>query len=159
MKKMRRVILVTLILTISAIEAAADVNEELRFTNLTYEELYVELTIFDACCTHIYDLYVWPHGTSIADFWADTLYATYSACAYGEISGDFYGCAVGGIDEYYNNVYFDISGDPYRSYPSDLPAERFVFDNPYHRHRETHRDSGSHHHAYVGCFVDSLKFR
>lgn len=158
MKKILLIILPIIFLVISASGAAADVNEVLNFTNYTYEELHVELFVFDNCCTHIYDLYVWPHRTSIAYFWAGTTYATYSACAYGEITGDFYGCIEGGISDYYNNVYFDDSGEPYLSTPSDLPAEVFVFKNPYNRDHVDVVESDSHYHASVGCFIGTISF-
>ena len=155
MKKMRYFILPIVILMISVSGVAADVGGVLNFTNYTDEELYVELFVFDNCCTRIYDLYVRPHRTSIAEFWADSINATYSACAYGEITGDYYGCIEGGVTDYNNNIYFDNSGDPYLSTPSDLPAEVFIFKNPYHR---DHFESGSHYHAGVGCFIDTLSF-
>ena len=107
MKKIGHAVLIIVFLTTSAAAANADVNEILTFTNLTDEELYVELSIFDNSGQNIYDLYVLPGGTSIADFWADTFDAMYSACAYGEITGDFYGCMDGYISDHLNNVYFD----------------------------------------------------
>jgi hypothetical protein len=155
MRKHRFFIFPVIYLVISAADAAADVNEALNFTNFTHEELYVELSIYDNCCNHIYDLYVWPDETSVAYFWAHSAYATYSACAYGEISGYFYGCIEGGISDYNNNIYFDDTGVPYLANPSYLPAEVYVFDNPYSGHRQ----SRSHHHASVGCFMDTLALR
>jgi hypothetical protein len=155
MKKMRDIILPIVFLMISVPGVAADVNGVLNFTNYTDEELYVELFVYDNCCTRIYDLYVRPYRTSIAEFWSDSIHATYSACAYGEITGDYYGCMQGGVADYNNNIYFDASGDPYLSTPSDLPAEVFTFANPYHR---DHFESRSHYHADVGCFIDTLSF-
>jgi hypothetical protein len=155
MKKMRLIILAMVFLVISVSGVAADVNEVLNFTNHTYEELYVELYVYDYCCTQVYDIYVRPYRTSIAEFWANSINATYSACAYGEITGDYYGCIEGGISDYNNNIYFDDSGAPYLSTPSDLPAEVYIFKNPYHR---DHFESGTHYHAGVGCFLDTISF-
>ena len=157
MKKTGYIILIMLFLVTGAVAAKADVNEILTFTNFTNEELYIELTIYDHSGVHIYDLYVLPDGTSIADFWADTFDASYSACAYGEITGDFYGCLDGYISDYYNNVYFDNTGVPYLSTPSGLPAEEFIFDNPYASsgvvvvEGEVHSSGGG-----GGCFIGSL---
>lgn len=159
MKKLRYIIFSILLLVISASGASADVNEVLAFTNFTDEELYVELSIFDNSGWHIYDLYVLPNGTSIADFWADTIYATYSACAYGEITGDFYGCIDGGITDYNNNIYFDYTGEPYISSPSDLPTEVFFFENPYSSADVVVIETDSHYHARGGCFIGSMSFR
>lgn len=156
MQKLRPVILAILVLVMGASAAAADVNEVLVFNNYTHEELYVELWVYDPCCTHLYDVYVRPHGRSIVDYWADTGSATYSACAYGEHSGDFYGCMEGGIRDFNNDVYFDYSQDPYLSGPSDLPAERFVFDSPYARDDVIVVGSRGNHYASVGCFIGSL---
>lgn len=158
MKKNRLIMLPIFFLVISASGAAADVNEVLNFTNYTHEELYVELFVFDNCCTHIYDLYVRPHRASIADFWAGTINATYSACAYGEITGDFYGCIEGGIKDYNNNIYFDDSGEPYLSTPSNLPAEVFVFKNPYNRNHVGVVESDGHYYVGVGCFIGAMSF-
>lgn len=155
MKRLRYIIV--LLICLSAINVsgvAADINEILTFTNFTDEELYVELNIFDNSGRRIYDIYVLPNGTSIADYWADTSYATYSACAYGEVTGDFYGCIDGGITDYYNNIYFDYIGEPYLSTPSDLPAEVFVFGNPYQSTDVVVIETDSHHSA--GCFIGGL---
>jgi hypothetical protein len=134
--------------------AAADVNEILAFTNYTDEILYVELSIYDDSGWRIYDLYVRPDRTSIADFWADTIDAAYTACAYGEITGDDYGCVQGGIIDYDNNIYFDTTGEPYLSGPSDLPAEVYVFENPYQPADVVIIETDSHHDA--GCFIRGL---
>lgn len=156
MKRFRYIIVLLVFLSaISVSGAAADINEFLTFTNFTDEELYVELNIFDNSGGRIYDIYVLPYGTSIADYWADTPYATYAACAYGEFSGDFYGCIDGGITDYYNDIYFDYTGEPYLSTPSGLPAEVFSFENPYQSADivviETDR-----HHSGGGCFIGGL---
>ena len=146
-----------ILLTVSASAANADVNEILTFTNFTDEEIYVELSIFDNSGLTIYDLYVLPDGTSLADFWADTFDATYSACAYGELSGDYYGCMDGYITDFYNNVYFDAAADPYVSTPSGLPTEVFVLENPNNSsgfvtvEADVHGGSGG-----GGCFIGSL---
>jgi hypothetical protein len=102
MKTLCYVSVVMILLTFGAIGADAEVNEILTFTSFTGEELYVELSVFDDHGWYIYDLYVLPDGTSIANFWVDTVHAIYSACAYGEITGDFYGCIDGGIGEYWD---------------------------------------------------------
>ena len=156
MKIIMFIIIPVLFLAAGAAGAAADVNAILVFNNYTHEELYVELSICDNCCTHRYDVYVRPHGSSIVDYWAHTASATYAACAFGEISGNFYGCIEGGIADYNNNVYFDYGGDPYLSGPSGLPAERFVFDNPYARDEVVVVGSHGHHYASVGCFIGSV---
>lgn len=156
MKTMRHIILVTFLLVTSATAATADVYEVLHFTNYTREEIYVQLSVYDDCCTHIYDIYVRPNGKSTAYFWAANGHATYSACAYGEISDAFYGCMDGGISDYNNNIYFDLVGDPYLSTPSDLPAEVYRFENPYHSHDVVVVDTNDHYYAGVGCFVGSL---
>jgi hypothetical protein len=158
MKKMPLIAFAVIFLIISASGAAADVNAALNFTNDTDEVLHVALYVFDYCCTHIYDLSVRPNRTSVADFWAGTSYATYSACAYGEVTGDFYGCMEGGISDYNNNVYYDDSGEPYLSTPSDLPTDVFVFQNPYHRDHVDGFESDSHYYARVGCFIGSMSF-
>jgi hypothetical protein len=155
MRKNRFIMIPAIFLIVSASGAAADVNEALNFTNFTHEELYVELFIYDNCCEHIYDLYVWPYETSAAYFWALTTYATYSACAYGEISGYLYGCIEGGISVPSKNIYFNDTGEPYLAGPSHLPTEVYVFENPY----DGHRHSRSHYHASTGCFMDTLVFR
>ena len=155
MKKTIHIALIMLFLATGATAAKADINEILTFTNFTNEELYVELTIYDDSGLNIYDIYVLPDGTSIADFWADTFDAAYSACAYGEVSGDFYGCMDGYISDYYNNVYFDNTGVAYLSTPSGLPTEVFAFDNPNASagvvavEAEVHSSGG-------GCFIGSL---
>jgi hypothetical protein len=155
MRKSRFIIVPAIFLAVSVSGAAADVNEALNFTNFTHEELYVELLIYDDCCEHIYDLYAWPDETSTAYFWAHTIHATYSACAHGEVSGYFYGCIEGSVSDYNNDIYFDDTGEPYIAGPSYLPAEVYVFDNPY----KEQDHSPSHHHASVGCFMDALLFR
>lgn len=159
MKKLRYSIFSIMFLVFSASGACADVNEVLAFTNFTDEELYVQLSVFDNSGRYIYDLYVLPDRTSIADFWADTIYATYFACAYGEITGDFYGCIEGGITDYNNNIYFDYTGEPYLSSPSDLPVEVFLFENPYNRPDVVVIEADSHYHARGGCFIGSMSFR
>lgn len=159
MRKIRRIIIPIILLVISVSSAAADVNEALYFTNFTYEELHVELFIYDDCCSHVYDLYVWPYKTSLADFWADSLHATYSAYAYGEITGDFYGCISGGITDFNNNIYFDDIGEPYLSAPSDLPTEVYLFENPYDRHDVHVVKTKSHNRASISCFISTIGFR
>lgn len=155
MKRLRHIsVLLIFFSAISVSIAAADINEILTFTNFTDEELYVELNIFDNSGGRIYDIYVSPNGTSIADYWADNSYATYSACAYGEITGDFYGCIDGGITDYYNNIYFDYTGEPYLSTPSGLSAEVFVFENPYQSADIVVIETDSHHGG--GCFIGGL---
>jgi hypothetical protein len=158
MKKTQLVVFAIIFLAISASGAAADVNAALHFTNDTDEALHVELFVFDHCCTHIYDLHVRPGRTSAADFWARTSSATYSACAYGEMTGDFYGCIEGGVSDYHSNVYFDDFGEPYLSTPSDPPAEVFVFQNPYHRDHVHGFESDSRYYARVACFIGSMSF-
>ncbi len=154
MKMLRYILCIIMLPAILVTGAAADVNEILTFTNFTDEELYVELSIFDHFGWRIYDLYVLPDYTSIADYWAYSIDATYTACAYGEITGDFYGCAQGGITDYYNNIYFDITGEPYLSTPSDLPTEVFVFENPNQPADVVVIETDSHHSA--GCFIGGL---
>lgn len=128
---MRSIPIWMVVLTFGTALAAAYVNDILTFTNETDEKLNVELSISGSAGWHTYDLYVLPGHTSIADFWADSFNAAYSACAYGDISDDFYGCIEGSISDDDNNVYFGNGGEPYRSASSGLPAEWFVFDNPY----------------------------
>lgn len=156
MKRFSRILLVMMLLSSGASGALADVHEMLTFTNLTDEEIYVELSIFDDARHYIYDLYVEPYHTSIADFWADTVDATYAACAYGEITGDDYGCITGGISDYYNNVYFDDTGLPYTSDPSDLPTEWFVFENPYNGTSAVLIDAQVSAGGSGGCFISAL---
>jgi hypothetical protein len=157
MKILQYIIFLLICLSVINVSGAtADINEILAFTNFTDEELYVELNIFDNSGRYIYDIYVLPDGTSIADYWADTSYATYSACAYGEVTGDFYGCIDGGITDYYNNIYFDYTGEPYLSTPSDLPAEVFMFENPYQSADIVVIETDSHHSA--GCFIGGLLY-
>lgn len=159
MKKFGHIALIILFLVTGAAAAKADVNEFLTFTNFTSEELYIELTIYGPSGLNIYDLYVLPDGTSEADFWAETFDAAYSACAYGEITGDYYGCMDGYISDYYNNVYFDDTGDPYLSTPSGLPTEIFVFENPYASadvvvvEGEVYSSGGG---GGGGCFIGSI---
>lgn len=155
MKKIGRAVLIIVFLATGAAAANADINEILTFTNFTDEELYVELSIFDNSGQYIYDLYVLPGGTSIADFWADTFDAAYSACAYGEITGDFYGCMDGYISDHLNNVYFDNTGVPYLSTPSGLPAEVFVFENP-NSSAGVVVIEGEVHSSGGGCFIGTL---
>jgi len=155
MKKIGYIALIMLFLVTGAASAEADVNEILTFTNFTYEELYIEMTIYDNSGVNIYDVYVLPDGTSEADFWADTFNASYSACAYGEITGDFYGCMDGYISDYYNNVYFDNTGVPYLSTPSGLPTEVFLFDNP-NTSASVVVVEGEVHSSGGGCFIGSL---
>jgi hypothetical protein len=157
MKRFSRILLVMLLLSSAASGALADVNEILTFTNLTDEELYVELSIFDDTDHYIYDLYVKPYHTSIADFWADTVDATYAACAYGEITGDDYGCITGGTSDYHNNVYFDDTGlPPYTSGPSDLPTEWFIFENPYIETSAVAMDAQVSAGGSGSCFISTL---
>lgn len=157
MKRLRYIIYILVCLSvINVAGVAADINESLTFTNFTDEELYVELNVFDNSGGRIYDIYVLPDGTSIVDYWADTGYATYTACAYGEFTGDFYGCIDGGITDYYNNIYFDNFGDPYVSTPSGLPAEVYSFENPYQSADIVVIETDSHHSA--GCFIGGLLF-
>jgi hypothetical protein len=154
MEKLRNIIWFIILTAIPAAGATADVNEILTFTNFTHEELYVELSIYDHSGRRIYDLYVRPDGTSIADYWADTIDATYVACAFGEDTDRFYGCAQGGITDYYNNIYFDITAEPYLSTPSDQPTEVFVFENPYQPADVVIIETDHHHSA--GCFIGGL---
>lgn len=139
------------LLVIGATKADAYVNDILTFTNYTDEELYVDLSISFDIGWHIYSLYVLPNHTSIADFWANSFRATYLACAYGEISGDFYGCIEGSISDYYNNVYFENGTEPYTSSPSDRPVEWYVFDNPYDSD-----DDDSYIYVRADCFINSI---
>lgn len=143
-------------LMLGAAVAHADVNEILTFTNYTDEELYVELSVFDDTGEQIFDIYVRPDHTSVVDFWADTFDATYSACAYGEITGDDYGCIAGGISDYYNNVYFDLSGIPYTAGPSGLPEEWYVYDSPYSSADAVTVESGVFVSGSGGCFIGAL---
>lgn len=154
MKILRHLIGLIMLPAIAASGATADVNAVLTFTNFTEEELYVELSIFDNSGWRIYDLYVQTDGTSIADFWTDAIDATYSACGYGEFSGDFYGCAHGGIADYYYSIYFDITAEPYLSTPSDLPTELFAFENPYQTADIVIIETDNHDSA--GCFIGGL---
>ena len=110
--------------------ADASVNDTLTFTNTADERLNIELTITDAVGQPIYDLYVLPGRTSIADFWVDSFDATYLACASGDITGDFFGCMQGSISDANNNVYFGGSQQPFISTPSGLQADLFVFSAP-----------------------------
>jgi hypothetical protein len=134
----------------SAGHLKADVNEVLMFANYTDEELYIELSIDDSIDWYIYDLYVLGGGISAADFWAVDPYATYSVCAYGEVTGGFYGCIEGSISDYYNMINFDLSGIPYKSEPWEEPLEWFVFDHPDHPTHTLQASSGE------GCFVGAL---
>ena len=156
MKKGRFFFVGTILVMFSVASAAADVNELLTFTNYTDEELYIELCVYDDTGLFIYDLYVLENGSSIADFWAVNPFAAYSACAYGEISGDFYGCLDGHIGDYYTALYFDLSGYPYKSDPSDLPVEWFVFDNPNSPPDTLVIESDGYTSVGVGCFVGAL---
>ena len=134
----------------------ADVNELLMFTNHTDEELYIELSIDDIDGWFFYDLYVVAGGHSIADFWSVDPFAPYTVCAYGEETGDFYGCLDGSIGDYFNTVNFDFSGVPYRSEPSSAPAEWFVFDNPNLPADTLVIGASGHHHSSAGCFIGTL---
>ena len=93
-------------------------------------------------------------GNSVADFWVIDPYASYTACAYGEITGDFYGCIDGGIADFYNTVNFDLSGIPFKSEPSDEPAEWFVFDNS--NQSSDFLFIGASSDGSGGCFIGSL---
>lgn len=136
--------------------AMADVNEEITFTNYTDEDIYVELAIIDDTGWTYYDLFVLEDGTSIANFWADTVFASYSACAYGEITDDFYGCIEGDINDGIHYVYFDNSGIPYLSDPPDLAtADIYFFDNPYNVADVLVVESEGHGHG-SGCFISAL---
>lgn len=152
MKTKYFVLILGIFVVFSSSAAIADVNETLTFTNFTGEEIYVELYISDYSGDHLYDIYVLPNGTSLVDFWADTIFATYSACAYGEITGNFYGCISGDITDYYNNIYFDNTGIPYKSTPSGLPTELFAFNNPY----STVVVDDTYIEAGTSCFIGSL---
>ena len=156
MKSIRYITVVFLLLAFNAAKADADVNEILTFTNYTHEELYVELSIYDDSGWNLYDIYVLPNRSSIADFWSDSFFATYSACAYGEITGDFYGCINGGITDYYNNIYFDNTAVPYTSGPSGLPADVYVFENPNTSSGIGVIVEGSHSGGGGGCFINAL---
>lgn len=154
MKRLRYIIVLLIFFSVISVSGvAADVNEILTFTNFTDEKLYVELAIFDDVGGRIYEVFVSPDATSIADYWADTSYATYSACAYGVTTDDFYGCIEGGITDYNNNIYFDYLGEPYLSAPSDLPTEVYVFENPYQNADVVIVERDSHH---SGCFIGGL---
>ena len=139
-----------------AVNVHADVNEILTFTNFTDEELYVEMSVFDDTGEQIFDIYVVPNNTSVVDFWADTVDATYRACAYGEITTADYGCIAGGISDYDNHVYFDFSGAPYASGPSGLPEEWFVFDSPYSSADTLAVNAEVHTSGSGGCFIGLL---
>ncbi len=130
MKKLHYIFVMFLLLMCGISNALADVNEEITFTNYTDEEIYVDLAIIDDSGWNFYDLYVSEDGSSIANFWADTFFASYSACAYGQISGKYYGCIEGNIRDSFNFIYFDNTGFPYKSDPPDQDADLYFFDNP-----------------------------
>ncbi|MGD9365623.1 MAG: hypothetical protein PVH87_08010 [Desulfobacteraceae bacterium] len=157
MKSIRFIPALMVVLTFGATMAAVYVNDILTFTNDTDEKLNVELSISGSAGWHTYDLYVLPGHTSIADFWADSFNAAYSACAYGDITDDFYGCIEGSVGDDDNNVYFGNGNEPYLSTPSGLPADWFVFDNPYDnayaRDEKDETDTSFFFHAE--CFIGS----
>ncbi len=156
MKKIQCFIVLIMIALIPATAAWSDVNDEITFTNLTDEDLYIELAIIDDFGWTYYDLWVLQGGTSIANFWADTLFATYSACAYGEISDDFYGCIEGSISHGFKHVYFDNSGIPFLSdAPNVAGADIFMFDAPHSTADVLVIESEGHGHG-GGCFISSL---
>ena len=136
--------------------AQADVNEFLYFNNHTDEELYIELSIDDVDGWQLLDLYVIAGGTSGADFWAIDPFAYYTVCAYGEITGDFYGCIEGSIADTFNTINFDFSGAPYRSTLTTEPLEWFVFDHPGHTTETLFIGAGGHGHGGGGCFIGAL---
>ena len=120
----------TVALTFGVSLADASVNDTLTFTNTTDERLNIEFAITDDSGQRIYDLFVLPNRTSIADFWADSFDATYVACGYGDVTGDSYGCIQGSISDASNNVYFNNNQQPFASTPSRLEADWFVFSAP-----------------------------
>ncbi len=120
----------TVALTFGVSLADASVNDTLTFTNTTDERLNIELSITEDSGQRIYDLFVLPNRTSIADFWADSFDATYVACGYGDVTGDSYGCIQGSISDASNNVYFNNNQQPLASTPSRLEADWFLFSAP-----------------------------
>lgn len=156
MKTIQYLLMLMLIWVAGVTTAWADVNEEITFTNYTDEDIYVELAIIDNTGWTYYDLWVFENGTSIANFWADTIFATYSACAYGEFTDDFYGCIEGDIHDGFNYVNFDNSGIPYLSDPPNVAtADIFLFDNPHHEPDVIVVETDDHGYG-GGCFIGSL---
>ncbi len=157
MKKIKYLFILILIGVIGASNAMADVNEEITFTNLTDEDIYVELAVIDDAGWTYYDLWVLESGTSIANFWADTIFATYSACAYGEITDDFYGCIEGEVSHGFKHVYFDNSGIPFLSdAPNVAAADIYMFDSPHTPTADVLVIEGEGHGHGSGCFIGSL---
>ncbi len=158
MKKIIGILAAIIIGATAATAARADINEEITFTNFTGEDIYVELGVFDNAGWTYYDLWVLDHNTSIADFWADTVLATYSACAWGELSDQFYGCIEGDVADGFNHVYFDASGLPFLSVPPDIRgADVYVFDAPPPTTDVVVVETDSHIHGHGGgCFIGSL---
>ena len=145
----RLFVLFSLFMAYHAGDLHAHENVVLYFANYIDEELYVEFSVEDNSGWMIYDLYVAEGGLSAAEFWIDDSHAVYSACAYGDISGDFFGCIEGRTSDLNNMINFDNSGIPYTSEPSEDMAEWFVFDHPEHPTRILLASSG-------GCFVAAM---
>jgi hypothetical protein len=155
MKTLRYLSVVLMLTGLGAGPLHAEVNAVLGFVNYTDEELTIELSIDDTFGWLLYDLYVVPGGSSAAEFWADDPFAGYTACAYGAITGDFYGCLDGSIADYHNTVNFDVSGIPYKSGPIPHPYEWFIFYATEHS-TETLFVGASGSAGGSGCFVGSL---
>ena len=148
--------------------AATDayVNDTSTFTNTTDERLNIELTITDEGSRQVYDLYVLPDRTSVADFWADSFDATYAACAYGDVTGDAYGCLQGSISDADNNVYFGNNQQPFASTPSGLETDLFVFSAPAGSNQSAEESGDDQQHKeddddstfviFAKCFIDSM---
>ncbi|MDA8138570.1 MAG: hypothetical protein M0036_07930 [Desulfobacteraceae bacterium] len=159
---MKRILLTFMILLAiinGTATAWADINEEVSFTNYTNESLYVELAVEDYSGWVYYGVYVEPGMCSYANLWADLAYARYSACAYGEVSDDFYGCIDGALGDGYQFLNFDNSGYPYSSAPPDQSCDAYMFDNPNQppevlvvEEHVYHEDGGA------GCFIGAMGF-
>lgn len=140
-----------------AIPALADVYEEISFSSYVDEPLYIDLAVMGHSDWTYYDLYVEPYSCSYVDFWADTPFASYSACAYGEFSDDFYGCIEGNLADGYIHITMDFSGVPYLSDPPRGTCDIYAFESPYDTgDYYVYEDDGPHVEASGGCFIGSL---
>ena len=156
MKKLQYLIIVGLIWTLGATGAWADYNEEITFTNFTDEDIDVELAVLDHSGWAYYDLTVLEFNTSIANFWTDAVFASYSACAYGIFSGDFYGCVEGELGQGPLHINYDFTLVPYLSGPpNEANADLFVFDHPNTTTGVVVVEGESHGHHGGGCFIGS----
>ena len=157
MKQLLYLTVIMAFMATSVSNATADVNEEITFTNYTDEEIWVELAIIDDTGWTFYDLYVTENGSSIANFWADTIFATYSACAYGEATDTYYGCIEGRISDHLNYIYFDETRHPYKSDPPDQDADLYFFDSPYDTPDVVVIETDDHYHERSGgCFIGAI---